>query len=676
MKQLFKRLFYRLPLSPSRRHQVSTWLKRFLRLGRTAELPPLVSHEVLATAELHRISGRQDWLYFGVIDWHFRFQRPQQLAMHIAAQGKRVFYISPHFIDSGTPGYQLERLDTDGFLYQVRLAVAGAPAIYFDAGEAWAVAQVKAGLAKLLHDNAIWQSISVVQHAYWTSQALALPNNSVLYDCMDHHEGFGNVASSLQCLEQQLLSQADCVSVTSEWLGKFAWTYNPHVVTIRNACDYAHFFDRPEPCYKDPFGRHVIGYFGAIAEWFDVSLIERLAKRFDDCVIVLIGNDTLGAGKQLAHLPNVALLGEKAYASLPHYLHGFDVCLLPFKVMPLTLATNPVKVYEYLCAGKHVVCVDLPEIAQFDDLVYKANNLEEFEVHVENAIASPPTGIQIQQRQAFAKSQTWGQRALAMQGMVKEHNWPLISVVVLTYNNLELTRQCIDSLFEYTDYPNWELVIVDNASSDQTPEYLQHLAMQNERVRLILSETNTGFARGNNLGLEKARGEYLVMLNNDTMVTPGWLFTLWRHFQVRPRLGLLGPVTNNIGNEAKVDVGLYSNMADMALAARSYTLVRMGQLYPMHTVAFFCVMLPRHVYEKVGGLDEKFGRGFFEDDDYCRRVQQLDLDIACAEDVFVHHHLSASFGQLLNAERQKLFDTNKIYYESKWGPWMPHRYRS
>jgi GT2 family glycosyltransferase len=85
--------------------------------------------------------------------------------------------------------------------------------------------------------------------------------------------------------------------------------------------------------------------------------------------------------------------------------------------------------------------------------------------------------------------------------------------------------------------------------------------------------------------------------------------------------------------------------------------------------------MPRDVYQSIGPLDENFGTGFFEDDDYCQRVRQLERRIVCAEDVFVHHELSASFSKMPSKERQELFDRNKTYYESKWGPWQRHAYR-
>ncbi len=92
-------------------------------------------------------------------------------------------------------------------------------------------------------------------------------------------------------------------------------------------------------------------------------------------------------------------------------------------------------------------------------------------------------------------------------------------------------------------------------------------------------------------------------------------------------------------------------------------------------LAFFCVAIPRDVYAAVGGLDTNYGQGFFEDDDYCQRVRALGRRIVCAEDVFVHHELSASFDRIDQNARRELFERNRAYYESKWGPWQHHAYR-
>ena len=122
-------------------------------------------------------------------------------------------------------------------------------------------------------------------------------------------------------------------------------------------------------------------------------------------------------------------------------------------------------------------------------------------------------------------------------------------------------------------------------------------------------------------------------------------------------------------------MSLPTRMRGMREAAAAYTRRHAGELLPIRTVAFFCVAMPRSTYETVGPLDPAFGVGFFEDDDYCRRVEAAGLGVACAEDVFVHHHLSASFDKLKAGKRQELFLRNKAIYEAKWGEWQPHRYR-
>ncbi|MCC4264587.1 glycosyltransferase family 2 protein [Oceanimonas baumannii] len=255
-----------------------------------------------------------------------------------------------------------------------------------------------------------------------------------------------------------------------------------------------------------------------------------------------------------------------------------------------------------------------------------------------------------------------------------DESYPKVSVIVLTYNNLELTQACLNSIERFTDYPNLELILVDNASSDGTPEFLQNYAIGKDHVKVCLNDENLGFSAGNNVGLAAATGDYLVILNNDTFVTQGWLHGLVRALKRHSELGLVGPVTNNIGNEARINIH-YANMEQMTEQAAQYTQSHSGEIYPARCAAFFCVMFSRETYLAVGPMDEDFGVGFFEDDDYCNRVRQLGLKVGIVEDVFVHHHLSASFNKLKAGTKQALFERNKAIYESKWGEWQPHTYR-
>ena len=621
-----------------------------------------------------QMPDQRDFFLWAVIDWHFRIQRPQHLARELAVAGHRVFYISNNFIDRAEPGFSVEALDTEGRLFQVHMHLAGSPVIYHAAPDEMQREQLRAGIGLLLAWTRSRSCASLVQHPYWLETAQVLPNQRLVYDCMDHHGGFADNTQDVLARENELMRVADLLVVTSDWLQREAERHNPHSLMVRNACQYEHFCRQPAEVFRDPRGRRVIGYYGAIAEWFDLDLLEKVARSHRDCLVLMVGADTCGAQQRLQHLDNVEFTGEVAYARLPYYLYGFDVCLLPFQVIPLTLATNPVKVYEYLSAGKDVVSIELPEIRQFGDLARTGADHDGFLSALDATLRAPVDPQLVARRREFAAEQTWAHRVHDLVRGVDALPQPKVSVVVVTYNNLDLTKVCLDSLGRHSDYPNLELIVVDNASADETPAYLRAWEAADSNRHVILNPDNRGFAAANNQGLAAATGEYLVMLNNDTHVTPGWVATLVGHLQRTPTLGMLGPVTNNIGNEARIDIR-YDDMEQMLQAAADYTARHAGQLTPLHTAAFFCVAMPRGVYEKVGELDEAFGIGMFEDDDYCRRVQQAGWSIACADDVFIHHHLSASFNKIKQEKRQAMFEQNKAIYEAKWGTWEPHRYR-
>lgn len=665
--------YQHLPVPTPVRRRLSRPLRRFVTrwLSHPVGLwvPPDTSIRVASP-----LPGKRDYIVFGVIDWHFRHQRPQQLALQLAARGNRVFYISVNFIDGNDPGFAVEPLDEAGRLFNLRLHLLGAPSVYESPPGVQESAQLRSSIGLLLGWAEACSLVALVQHPYWFSIATALPNSRLVYDCMDHHEGFGSVKQAMLAQERALLGACDLTVTTSSWLDSAVAGKTRCSVIVRNAADFNHFAAVPDDVYKDPEGRRVIGYYGAIAEWFDIELVAAVAAELSQCAVVLIGADTIDARHRLARYHNVTFLGEIAYRELPRYAHAFDVCLLPFKVVPLTLATNPVKVYEYLGMGKPVVSVDLPEVRQLGSLCRIASDHEAFVAAVRDSL-QPSMRDEIQARREFARTQTWSHRADALvQATESTNNEPPVSVVIVTYNNLDLTKQCLASIDEYSDYPKLEVVVVDNASADGSPEWLREWAQQGPDRQLIVNDENLGFSAANNQGLREAKGEYLVMLNNDTHVTPGWVRTMVNHMRRDPILGLLGPVTNNIGNEARINI-VYDNMTQMIIRASDYTRRHMGELFPLRTAAFFCVMLKRETFEMIGPLDEAFGRGFFEDDDYCRRVEQAGLRVVCAEDVFVHHHLSASFDKLKHQERRKLFEENKRIYEAKWGTWIPHNYR-
>jgi GT2 family glycosyltransferase len=252
---------------------------------------------------------------------------------------------------------------------------------------------------------------------------------------------------------------------------------------------------------------------------------------------------------------------------------------------------------------------------------------------------------------------------------------PCASIVIVTFNNLVYTRLCLESVLANTDHPDHEIIVVDNGSTDGTPDYLRSLADLHSHIRVELNQHNRGFAPANNQGLALTRGAHLVLLNNDTLVPRGWLGRLVRDL-VNPTIGLVGPVTNRTGNEAQIEVS-YGTYGEFKRFSRDYYQSHCPEQFDIRMLAMFCVAMRRDVYECVGPLDERFEVGLFEDEDYAMRVRAAGYRVVCVEDVFVHHFGQASIGELARkGEYGELFHANRRRWEEKWQTtWQPYQRR-
>jgi GT2 family glycosyltransferase/glycosyltransferase involved in cell wall biosynthesis len=639
----------------------------------SAPAPEPARDERMCSA-LARPAGAHDYIVFAIIDWSFRIQRPQHLAMRLAEMGNRVFYVSVHFESLTTGGAPFIIADEPAKgVFEIKLCCsAPAPIIYSGIGDAKRLAELAEGVRSLVGMLRLQRPVCLLNLPSWYPVAHAIPGATIIFDCLDHLAGFTNVAPRVIELEQTLLEEADSVIVTSDFLRSAFGKHRP-IEMIRNGVDVSYFSRSPDTVFQ-PAARPVIGYYGAIAEWFDLDLVVFCARRHPEWNFVLIGSVESCDITEATTLPNIRFLGEKPYVELTHYLYAFDVCLIPFKLTDLTRATNPVKIYEYLCAGKPVVATDLPELRRLpQDMLHLATSPLAFEKSIARCLLGN-TPDAVKRRQLWAARHSWDTRARKLAHVVARH-YPPVSVIVLCFNNLNFTTACLNSLLELSDYPALKIICVDNASTDGTSDYLHRMAEQYPSVRYIRNKSNAGFAGGNNLGIRAAEGEFVILLNNDTYVTRGWLRDLIRPMQLHSDIGMTGPLTNMAGNEQKIAIA-YSNMQEMAQVSAIFTRSRRRILYPTDKLAFFCVAIRRSVIETVGDLDESYGAGYFEDDDYCRRVQQAGYRLVICDGVFVHHHHSASFSQLEDQQKSALMKRNRRVYEKRWGPWTPHKYRA
>ncbi|HEY9766130.1 MAG TPA: glycosyltransferase, partial [Chroococcales cyanobacterium] len=241
----------------------------------------------------------------------------------------------------------------------------------------------------------------------------------------------------------------------------------------------------------------------------------------------------------------------------------------------------------------------------------------------------------------------------------------LISVVVLTRDQLEYTKKCADSLFRHTKLP-FELIFVDNASEDGTIEYLRALARERSNVKLILNEENLGFPAGCNQGIAASAGDRVVLLNNDAVVGELWLEGLIQA-AAGAGVGIVGPRTNYINGSQMFSPVPYDakSLAGFEGFAGQWREEHRGRVREEHRVIGFCLLINRKVIERIGGLDESYGSGNLEDDDYCMRALIAGFRVLVAEEVFVHHFGHATFDGMQLDYADSIEDNWQVF-KRKW----------
>lgn len=348
-------------------------------------------------------------LFFGCLEWGYRLQRPQHLSCELSRLGYNVYYCAPSTIQSWSKGWHIYALSNSGHLWYVRFFSCERANLNECADDTIAQRTIAANIQCMI--NAIRTDdkpiSAIVQHPLWFSVLQFVTGLRIIYDCIDDYGAFNNAHKQVQVFESRLAGAASAIVSTSDGLAQ-RWHCLPVVQkTIRNACCYEDFSQKPPCVYTAPTAK-VIGYHGAIEDWFDVELVEQVAQAYPQHTLLLVGGALPSIAQRLKAYPNIHMTGEIPYARLPYYVHAFDVGLLPFRICDLTLNTNPVKVYEYFAAGLPVVAVDLPEMAQFGELSSVGNGVD-FVDAVGKALHHDDG--KHTQRQDFARENSWTARA-------------------------------------------------------------------------------------------------------------------------------------------------------------------------------------------------------------------------------------------------------------------------
>jgi len=253
----------------------------------------------------------------------------------------------------------------------------------------------------------------------------------------------------------------------------------------------------------------------------------------------------------------------------------------------------------------------------------------------------------------------------------------LTSIIILTRNQIEYTERCIESIFTHTK-ETFELIMVDNGSTDGTLEYLESEALRRKsevgrrksgvRIKIIKNSENLGFAAGNNQGIAAAKGDYVLLMNNDVVVTPGWLSRMLACAEKSPDIGMVGPVSNYVSGPQLVEGIDYDThtLSGLIEFSNKFADTHAGQAQQILRVVGFCMLIKRTVIDKIGGMDDRYGLGNFEDDDFSLRATIAGFQSWIARDCFIHHFGNRTFiGE--KVDLNKSLHKNWGIFKSKWG---------
>ncbi len=239
----------------------------------------------------------------------------------------------------------------------------------------------------------------------------------------------------------------------------------------------------------------------------------------------------------------------------------------------------------------------------------------------------------------------------------------LISIVTLSWNAPEFTMKALESIRAHTAEP-YEVIVVDNGSGKETLTALA--TIDDPHVKVVYNKTNRGFAGGNNDGIAHASGDYVILLNNDVIVTPGWADGLVDAFRRIPGLAVSAPRTNHITGDQLLADAQYRDEAELQAFALERRRAYSKTGYITDRAIGFCWCISRVALDQIGALDERYGVGNFEDDDYCMRVRAAGYWIYVCDDVFIHHFGSRSFAAN-NVDYNATMKTNWEHFAEKWG---------
>ena len=480
-----------------------------------------------------------------------------------------------------------------------------------------------------------------------------------IYEHIDNWEtSLGSLLYDSQSFRSFIDKSAHLIATSVELVKQLQSCTDKNIIYAPNAVDVNLF----EPsCKRERPSDLVSGknktllYFGSLwGEWFDWNLLRSVMEACPDSVVNMIGDCNNIPHVKIETLPeNIVFLGPKKQTELPAYLAYSDIAILPFKNCDIGRYVSPLKIFEYIAMNKKVLATPLPDIIGYPNTICSEDandwvSLINSDISVENAIA-------------FVSDNSWYNRCntlLDTCGLGFCYPETKISIIVLNHNNASTIFRCVESLLKHSNNYRYEVIVVDNCSSDGSYEKL--LEIYRDKVTVIRND-HGGCASGRNLGVEKSSGDILVFLDGDQwVVNDRWLDCALYLIYKYPGLGALswsagwfdsgkaiGDVVDNLPNRAISPNQFYRN--DVAY-------LRGGGMI-MKRVVFACT----------GGFDTAYDPISFEDTDISFQIKNLGLKaVYCPLIGIMRVSSRASEADAGSSSCEKLMQKNEDYFIKKW----------
>ena len=231
-------------------------------------------------------------------------------------------------------------------------------------------------------------------------------------------------------------------------------------------------------------------------------------------------------------------------------------------------------------------------------------------------------------------------------------------IVMPVWNQREYTKDCVDSILKNTGDIDYRLIIIDNASGEETKLYMESLKSSlGQKMLLVRNENNLGFVKAANQGMRLSEASYVCLINNDTLVTEGWLSEMIKVADGSSSIGLINPSSNNLGQKPEKGESIETYAKKIRESS--------GKFFEIGSAIGFCMLIKKELIGKIGVFDEIYGMGNFEDTDFSRRAVKEGYICVRACGAYVYHREGTSFGRDRTFDEN--FERNRQVYEFRWG---------